>query len=121
MPSLVKRQWLTCKQDDWAGRTVPPPTVPTSMEGMVHETRRSAPSRPHGSISVRQLELPTFWAGSYRQGGDLSETKHVLPQPLHSQNTSRHSHLSSCYVNGSHSIGRVCIEATHRTSHCRPN
>ncbi|TNN33310.1 hypothetical protein EYF80_056529 [Liparis tanakae] len=40
-------------------RLVPPPTVPSSMEGMVQVMYRSAPSGPAASIWVMQLELPT--------------------------------------------------------------
>ena len=42
---------------DWAGRTVPPPTVPTSIEGMVHEMCKLGPS---ALVKVMQLELQTF-------------------------------------------------------------
>ena len=73
--AFVRRVFLTCRQADWAGRKVPPPTVPTSMEGMVQETLKSAPSWPQGSIRVRQLELPTFWAGSYRPDGGEKERR----------------------------------------------
>mmetsp|Transcript_9699 Transcript_9699/g.20527 ORF Transcript_9699/g.20527 Transcript_9699/m.20527 type:complete len:346 (+) Transcript_9699:339-1376(+) len=45
-----------------AGSPVPPPTVPTSRLGIVHEIQRS-PSRV-SSIRVMQLDDSTFWAGS---------------------------------------------------------
>lgn len=53
------------RQEAWAGRVVPPPIVPISMEGIVQVTYRSLPSSPHGSIRVMQLLLPTFCAGSW--------------------------------------------------------
>lgn len=66
----------------WGARTVPPPTVPTSIEGMVTVIRRSRSlftlsenmsasfSRQfwkvtHASIPVRHIELSTTWAGSW--------------------------------------------------------
>lgn len=54
----------TCRQACCGGRMVPPPTVPSSMEGMVQLMYRSFPSGPAGSIRVMQLLLPTDWAGS---------------------------------------------------------
>jgi hypothetical protein len=46
--------WRRSRQADWAGRWVPPPTVPTSIEGIVHEMYRSLPS------SVL-LDVPVHW------------------------------------------------------------
>jgi len=51
------------RQPPWAWRVVPPPTVPTSTEGMVTDTCRLSPSSAK-SITVMQLEDSTFWAGS---------------------------------------------------------
>lgn len=51
---------------DCAGSCVPPPTVPISIEGIVHDMYKSFPSSPHGSIKVIQLLLPTFCAGSLK-------------------------------------------------------
>ena len=53
-------QPLTFKHASCAGSKVPPPMVPTSMDGIVQEMRRSLLSIPQASIIVRQLELPTF-------------------------------------------------------------
>mmetsp|Transcript_7878 Transcript_7878/g.26807 ORF Transcript_7878/g.26807 Transcript_7878/m.26807 type:complete len:225 (+) Transcript_7878:242-916(+) len=49
-----------------AGSEVPPPTVPTSMLGMVTLTWRLSPSSAT-SMRVMQLELSTFCAGSWPQ------------------------------------------------------
>mmetsp|Transcript_53840 Transcript_53840/g.109506 ORF Transcript_53840/g.109506 Transcript_53840/m.109506 type:complete len:306 (-) Transcript_53840:1017-1934(-) len=46
----------------WAGSVVPPPTVPTSTDGMVTDMSKSSPER---SMSVMQLEDSTFWAASW--------------------------------------------------------
>ena len=54
----------TCRQDCCGARLVPPPTVPSSIEGMVQLIYRSSPSGPTCSIRVIQLLLPTVWAGS---------------------------------------------------------
>mmetsp|Transcript_4765 Transcript_4765/g.7562 ORF Transcript_4765/g.7562 Transcript_4765/m.7562 type:complete len:201 (-) Transcript_4765:309-911(-) len=53
---------MALKHAACAGSPVPPPTVPTSMLGMVHDIHRS----PSGvsSMRVMQLELSTFCAGS---------------------------------------------------------
>lgn len=59
------------RQAAWAGRIVPPPTVPTSREGIVQEMKRSFPSSPHGSMRVMQLLLPTFCAGSWQKGKEI--------------------------------------------------
>ena len=48
-----------------AGRNVPPPTVPTSREGMVQLIYRSWLRGPPLSKMVIQLELHTTWAGSW--------------------------------------------------------
>mmetsp|Transcript_78173 Transcript_78173/g.108618 ORF Transcript_78173/g.108618 Transcript_78173/m.108618 type:complete len:373 (-) Transcript_78173:500-1618(-) len=45
-----------------AGRVVPPPTVPTSTEGIVTDTRKPSPSL---SITVMHVLLSTFCAGSW--------------------------------------------------------
>ena len=50
---------------------VPPPTVPSSMEGMVQLMYRSSPPGPDASIWVMQLELPTVWAGSWGGRGGV--------------------------------------------------
>lgn len=55
---------FTSKQEDWGGRTVPPPTVPSSIEGIVQLMYKSLWVGPVASIRVRQLELAMFWAGS---------------------------------------------------------
>merc|ERR1719419_163608 len=52
------------RQAACGGRTVPPPIVPTSMEGIVQLMKRSSPFSPVGSSTVIQLELHTVWAGS---------------------------------------------------------
>mmetsp|Transcript_22188 Transcript_22188/g.51237 ORF Transcript_22188/g.51237 Transcript_22188/m.51237 type:complete len:287 (+) Transcript_22188:168-1028(+) len=52
----------------WAGSEVPPPTVPTSIEGIEHEICRSGPPSPSESIasrSVMQFELSITCAGSW--------------------------------------------------------
>jgi hypothetical protein len=56
-----KKQIYTSRQDPWASRTVPPPIVPISIEGIVQEIYKS---RPLASITVMQFELPTVCAGS---------------------------------------------------------
>lgn len=56
----------TWRQACWGGRLVPPPTVPSSIEGMVQLMYRSSPVGPDASIRVMQLLLPTDWAGSWR-------------------------------------------------------
>mmetsp|Transcript_1132 Transcript_1132/g.2546 ORF Transcript_1132/g.2546 Transcript_1132/m.2546 type:complete len:221 (+) Transcript_1132:424-1086(+) len=55
-------QPMASRHDAWAGREVPPPTVPTSMLGIVQHIHRSPLSC--SSISVIQLEDSTFCAGS---------------------------------------------------------
>lgn len=60
----IKNTKLTSKHEACAGNIVPPPIVPNSMDGIVHEIYKSLLSGPHGSIIVMQFELPTFWAGS---------------------------------------------------------
>ena len=47
----------------WAARCVPPPTVPVSIDGMVHAKYRSSPLL-HGSMLMMQLDDSTFCAGS---------------------------------------------------------
>lgn len=54
----------TLRQACWAGRMVPPPTVPTSIQGMVQLMYRSSWVGPVASIKVIQLLLATHWAGS---------------------------------------------------------
>lgn len=60
MPPTKSNLWgyITCRQACCGGRLVPPPTVPSSMEGMVQLMYRSSPSGPADSIWVMQLELP---------------------------------------------------------------
>lgn len=63
--SLNVTTLVTCRQADCGGSTVPPPTVPISMDGIVQLMNRSSFVSPVTSISVMQLELEIFWAGSY--------------------------------------------------------
>jgi hypothetical protein len=60
----------------WAGRVVPPPTVPTSMDGIEHDMYKSLPSftlrhqillnrlGTYASRIVIQFDDSTFCAGS---------------------------------------------------------
>ena len=50
---------LTFKHDNCGGKNVPPPTVPTSNEGMVQLIYKSSLRDPALSSIVIQLELPT--------------------------------------------------------------
>ena len=52
-----------CKHADWALNIVPPPTVPTSIQGIVQVIYKSP--LPLISISVEHILLQTFWAASY--------------------------------------------------------
>ena len=60
---ILELKYQTSRQALCALRTVPPPMVPISIEGIVHETWRSP--FPRASIRVIQLELPTVCAGSW--------------------------------------------------------
>mmetsp|Transcript_17910 Transcript_17910/g.39715 ORF Transcript_17910/g.39715 Transcript_17910/m.39715 type:complete len:242 (+) Transcript_17910:347-1072(+) len=62
-PLAAPRTPQMSRQPACAGRWVPPPTVPTSMEGMVTLTCRDLRSSAY-SMMVRQLLLSTFCAGS---------------------------------------------------------
>lgn len=57
-------EMLTLRQACCAVRIVPPPTVPTSIHGMVQLMYRSSWVGPVASIRVIQLLLATHWAGS---------------------------------------------------------
>lgn len=69
---------ITCRHARCGGRLVPPPTVPSSMEGIVQLMYRSSPSGPAASICVMQLELPTVWAGSWH-----IQNSHINQQECH--------------------------------------
>ena len=50
----------TSRHDACGGNTVPPPIVPTSMDGILQLMYRSSPLGPRGSMIVMQLELAMF-------------------------------------------------------------
>ena len=56
----------TWRQACCGARLVPPPTVPSSIEGMVQLMYKSSRVGPVASIRVMQLLLVTVWAGSWR-------------------------------------------------------
>lgn len=62
--TLEKRLFPTFKQAACGGSTVPPPTVPTSIDGIVQLICKSSSLTPVPSINVIQLLLSTTWAAS---------------------------------------------------------
>lgn len=88
---------------DWGSRMVPPPMVPTSIEGMDTETWRS--SRTLWRVSG-------WWLWGWRKGNVLS----------HDGNTVGRLHdlrgiLTGGEEDGGDNVGGVGVETSHCTSH----
>uniref|UniRef100_A0A1A9ZMB7 Uncharacterized protein n=1 Tax=Glossina pallidipes TaxID=7398 RepID=A0A1A9ZMB7_GLOPL len=62
---LLPRTPSKSRQAPCAGKQVPPPTVPTSSDGIVQVMYKSSLLSPRHAIRVEQLLDVTFWAGSW--------------------------------------------------------
>lgn len=112
----------TWRQACWGGRLVPPPTVPSSIEGMVQLMYRSSPVGPDASIRVMQLLLPTDWAGSWRSHTHTHSTHTLTNETQHQTEINISWEVSVLYlstgdIDGCNQVGWVSVEPTDAAGH----